>query len=119
MNTLIVEVLEEERSGLGLFRVHQEFVWEDEVRGTITIPVGFETDFASIPRIARWLMGSAGKCAIPAMLHDYVLTANPPIEQKWATGVFNRALKKAGCWTPRRWLMVAFVAIYTAPFLLI
>ena len=33
---------------------------------------GFETDFASIPRWARWLIPTIGKHNIAALLHDWM-----------------------------------------------
>lgn len=38
----------------------------------IEIPLGFETDFASIPWFARWLIKSWGRHTNPAVIHDYL-----------------------------------------------
>lgn len=112
-DTLIVEVLSKERAGEGLFKLIQDFSITDPVRGTLTVPAGYITDFASIPRPCRWLIPNAGKSAKAAVLHDYLLSrsSNP----RWATGVFNRTLKSEGVGTIRRMMMVGFVAVFTFP----
>jgi len=38
----------------------------------VMVPVGFETDFASVPRLARGLIPSLGPWARPAIIHDYL-----------------------------------------------
>lgn len=38
----------------------------------ITIPKGFETDFASIPRIFWSIVAPIGKHTLPSVLHDYL-----------------------------------------------
>ena len=40
---------------------------------TITVPPRFETDFASIPRIARFYLSPTSKhIRLPAVIHDYI-----------------------------------------------
>jgi len=38
----------------------------------VTVPIGFKTDFASIPRIARVLINRNGKSREAAVVHDYL-----------------------------------------------
>ena len=38
----------------------------------IVIPIGFKTDFASIPWYVRWLIKVNGKHRLAALLHDYL-----------------------------------------------
>lgn len=38
----------------------------------LTVPVGFITDFASIPRIGRSIIQKDGPHRLPAVLHDYL-----------------------------------------------
>jgi hypothetical protein len=38
----------------------------------VTVPVGFITDFASIPRIGRSIIQKDGPHRLPALLHDYL-----------------------------------------------
>lgn len=41
-------------------------------RGLITVPLGFVTDFASVPRGFRWLITGHDETRKPAVLHDYL-----------------------------------------------
>lgn len=109
---LKVEVLDKERGGQGLFRVIEPFTYEVGKLGsgeTITVEAGYITDFASIPRIAMWLIPIAGRSAKAALLHDWLLHLN----DTRATKVFNEALEVAGCPAYRRWIMVAAVFVWT------
>lgn len=41
---------------------------------TITVPVGFETDLASVPALVWWLYPPHGPWALDAVVHDYLYT---------------------------------------------
>jgi hypothetical protein len=109
---LKVEVFPHTRAGLGLFVVAEDFTCSLSFAGIdeiVTIPAGYKTDFASIPRPFRWLLPSTGKVARPALLHDWLLHR----DDKRATKIFNAALKAAKVTTIQRWIMVAFVFVWT------
>jgi hypothetical protein len=116
MNPLYVEVLDKERAGQGLFAVLEDFTHVDPVRGSITVPKGYITDFASIPFPCRWIIPIAGKSAKAALLHDWVcsrgVTENTVEQRRWSTGIFNRALRENGCGSVRRVAMVGFVTLF-------
>ena len=38
----------------------------------IKVPVGFKTDFASVPRAMRWLITGQDDTRKPAVVHDYL-----------------------------------------------
>lgn len=105
------------RSGRKVWRLIDEFRAVDEVRGEIVVPHGYVTDFASIPWIFMWIISPRGKVDKPSLLHDYVLargvTLNTVSQQRWATGIFNRALKTCDVHFFRRMAMVSFVAVWT------
>ena len=107
---LIVEVESRERSGIGLVKLVKEFSYYlEDGSDTITVPIGYETDFCSIPRFARPFFCTMGKSAKPALLHDWLLRNN----DKRATKIFSEALKVAGISTVGRWIMVAFIFVWT------
>lgn len=61
-----------------LWTVAAPLVWECPA-GHITVPAGFVTDLASIPRVLRnlpWLDPN-GLSRRPAVLHDYLYGSNP------------------------------------------
>jgi len=77
-----------------------------------TVPAGFETDFASVPRAAVWLAPRFGVYTLAAVLHDWFCRegiAAGVISAVDADGVFRRVLGELG--TPRllRWMMYAGV----------
>jgi hypothetical protein len=108
---LIVEVLTAERSGLGVVRLHEIYEATTDTMGLVTIPAGYETDFASIPRIARPFICQMGKCARAALLHDWLLHLDA--NHSRSARVFSEALRASNVSTVGRWIMVAFVWVFT------
>ena len=53
------------------WRLLQPFTYQGP-RGTITVPAGFVTDFASVPRILWALCPPFGKYTAAAVIHDYL-----------------------------------------------
>lgn len=47
-------------------------VGDEHSTDVITVPGGFETDFASIPRVLWWLLPPYGKYGNAAVIHDYL-----------------------------------------------
>jgi len=56
----------------------------------ITVPDGFVTDFASIPRIARFLITGHGHDRWAAVVHDYLYSVR--YDRKMADAIFYEAL---------------------------
>lgn len=56
----------------------------DTMVGKITIPGGFETDFASVPQLFWSVVPPMGKYFIAAVLHDYLYRV--PISRKLGAG---------------------------------
>lgn len=72
------------------------------------IPEGYVTDFASVPRIAVWLIPTYGRYTAPAILHDYLITDGIPsgrVTSVDTDGMFRRAMRELGVPGVRRWLM--------------
>lgn len=52
--------------------VDHPFRYQSDIGGLITVPIGFETDFASVPRIG-WIYALLGDIAHePAVIHDWL-----------------------------------------------
>ncbi len=62
------------RAGDRVYRLTEPLIYGSNTLGVIVVPKGFQTDFASVPRIpfAFWLFGAIGDEA--ACLHDYLYT---------------------------------------------
>ncbi len=83
----------------------------------VTVPVGFVTDFASIPRPIRNLIDVNGKHRLPAVLHDrlYALggkLADVRYTRQDADDEFLRAMKEAGVSWVTRTLMHRAVRMF-------
>lgn len=73
-----------------------------------TVPAGFHTDFASVPRALRSVVSETGVHTRAAVLHDYLLT-DAQITASDADGIFRRVLREAGIGFFLQWLMWAAV----------
>ena len=66
-NNLVVEKISDR-----LWKTYREFVYETDAGDIITIPEGFITDFASIPRVFWIFLPPDGIYTGAAVLHDYL-----------------------------------------------
>lgn len=79
-----------------LWRLREPLVYESDLLGkTITVPVGFETDYASVPRIPGVYEFAGGKCNRAATLHDYAYTAQF-VERETADRLLREAILATG-----------------------
>jgi hypothetical protein len=75
------------------------------------VPAGFDTDFASIPRLFWTLVGHpAGRYAQAAVLHDW-LYRTAPVPRKEADRIFREAMAVLGVPAWQRWAMWAGVRV--------
>lgn len=83
----------------------------DVARLTITVPAGFRTDLASVPRIpvAYWLAG--GSAAAAAVVHDYLYNSRL-VPRKVADEVLREASTATAVPAWRRWLMWSAVRLF-------
>jgi hypothetical protein len=79
----------------------------------IIVPAGFETDFASVPRVplAYWLFAGVGQAA--AVVHD-ALYSNGTVPRLMADEVFLEAMEACGVSAWRRWPMYWAVRAFGA-----
>ena len=72
--------------------------------GVITVPTGFKTDFASVPRIP-FVYDAVGNVAREAsVVHDYLYTTHA-VNRETADAVLREASKATGVNWLRRWAM--------------
>lgn len=105
---LKVELLENEDVK---WKVLEDFVYEDDEFDIITVPAGFETDFASVPRIpvVFELVGDRGHAA--ATIHDY-LYVTTQLSRKDSDKVLLRALRATNVGKFRSYLMYGGVRLF-------
>lgn len=77
-----------------------------------TVPAGFKTDFASVPRVFIWLVPPYGLYTKAAILHDY-LYVTKKVSRADADGIFRRSMRELGVSCLRRWLMWAAVRAFS------
>jgi hypothetical protein len=87
---LDVTPLDDGRNG----RVDETFSFESEVLDAIiTIPIGFETDFASIPRAFWSWLPPTGKYSRAAVIHDFLYRTPGMATRAQADAVLREAME--------------------------
>lgn len=83
----------------------------------IEVPAGFETDFASVPRVFVWLLPRYGHWTPAAVLHDHLwaLAREGGVDKVEADDVFRRAMLELDVPFLRRWIMWAAVRWAAGP----
>ena len=71
------------------------------------VPVGFTTDFASVPQALTWLVPRYGRYTKAAILHDHLWRECAAGRFRWADadGILRRAMRELDVPFLRRWLM--------------
>lgn len=89
----------------GTWQVIEDFIYRSHLLGrTVTVPAGFVTDFASVPRLPLVYLATGNTAQEAAVIHDYLYQAHS-VSRKHADQVFKEAMKasKVSWW--RRSLM--------------
>ena len=84
----------------GGWKLRQSLVYHSDILGrVVTVPAGYCTDLASVPKLLRWLVPVANaKNRKAAVVHDYLCTHGDGVvkNQKQADKVFREALSVLG-----------------------
>ena len=118
LTPLVVEVMASGKQ----FRLFKQFTyrWNFYHKGfptgkfplrVITVPIGFTTDFASIPRFARNLIPKLGKYNKAAVIHDYLYSVKITT-RKGADKCFRDGMKDLGVVKWKRTLMYFAVRLF-------
>lgn len=109
------------------WRLLAPLVWTGTKGDTFVVPIGFVTDFASVPRFLHWLVSPYGAYTRAAVLHDWLLVSlaewtirsrgfthgaiadQPPANSRDCDGIFRRVMEDLGVPAPKRWIMWAAV----------
>ena len=78
-----------------------------------TVPAGFITDLASIPK-PLWILWAPHESAImaPSILHDYFYSGKAKVSRKYADDVFYHHMVYYGVSRPRAWLFWSGVRLF-------
>lgn len=116
--------------GPSTWMVLAPLIWTGTKGDTFTVPVGFRTDFATVPRFLHWLISPYGAYTRAAVLHDWLLgeladwtirrrgfiqsapvTPSPPANSRDCDGIFRRVMQDLGVPWAKRWIMWAAVRV--------
>lgn len=109
LTELDVELLREANGERALWKLNSPLIWDSDRIGIVTVPVGFETDFASVPRFfGTWLIfgGLANKAAV---VHDYLCRIRYP-SKDIADAEFYDAMLVTGIPKWKAWTMYKAVS---------
>lgn len=99
-----VKLLEASDWGRARWTLCEPLIFVSAILGRIEVPIGFESDYASVPRLpgTYWLTGDTAHQS--AVVHDYLCTDG---RTSWVTAakVFQEAMKCEGVPAWRAWLM--------------
>lgn len=98
-----------------LWLLLSDFRYLDAEVGLITVPAGFKTDFASIPKIFWNLLPATGRYGRAAVVHDWLYykgrAGQTPVTRGQADAVFRRAMAEEGVGAFTRTLIWAAVRL--------
>lgn len=77
---------------------------------TVVVPLGFETDFASVPRLPIVFLLTANRAYKAAVVHDYALESG--MEREDAATLFREAMEAEGIPEGLREIMYAGVRLH-------
>ncbi len=96
----------------GEWQLTAPLVYQSDVAGqTFTVPAGFPTDLASVPRLTIVFLLTGDSSAEAAVVHDMLYT-NKPVPRRVADAVLREASAVTGVPAWRRWLMWAGVRAF-------
>lgn len=106
LTKLVCECIDDlSNDGRGTWKVMEPFCYQSDVlKGrVITIEQGFETDFASVPRIpfAYWFFGDTAHES--AVIHDWLFHHHEVCDEPTANSVLMEAMTVEGIPAWRRW----------------
>lgn len=124
-------------AGPATFKVIAPLTWKGTQGDIFIVPVGFLTDFATVPRFLHWKVSPYGAYTRAAVLHDWLLVElarwsrgetladgdgvtyelQPPANSRDADGIFRRVMQDLGVPWDTRWTMwtaVRWASLFTS-----
>ena len=96
------------------FRLLHRYAYRSSL-GTVTVPAGFLTDLASIPRPGWSVLSPTGPWMGPAVIHDFLYTpANTRFTRLQSDRIFKEAMYNLGLDWPRRAAIYRAVRLFGA-----
>jgi hypothetical protein len=84
-------------SGRGTWRLTAPLVYDSDVAGRVfVVPAGFETDYASVPRVALAFLLCGDTAHAASAVHDFLYTPPHPVTRDVADAVLREAALISG-----------------------
>jgi hypothetical protein len=82
----------------GAWKLNSTLRYQSDLIGPIEVPTGFQTDFASVPRVPFVYEFFGDKAHREAVLHDYLyrIDSVPVVTYSQANNVFFEAMRERG-----------------------
>ena len=94
------------------FELIDAIQFESSTGRVITVPAGYRTDFASVPRFFHRIVSPVGRHGKAAIVHDWLCDESPKTTDYWqAAEIFDEAMEALGVSRIRRKIMVAAVVV--------
>ncbi len=78
----------------------------------IKVPMGFESELASIPKRLQSIVGKLGHHILPAIVHDFIYEGGvPDMSKKDGDDMFLDGMQSKKVWLGKRWAMWAAVRL--------
>lgn len=96
---------------VGLFELAEDFHYQSDLLGAITVPAGYVSDFASIPGPAQWYVDNDAPCiAYGSIVHDYLYSAQGSVggaqfTREQADKVLREAMLLCGASAMQAWVV--------------
>lgn len=97
--------------GRGEWQLDAPLVYLSDLAGTLTVPAGFKTDFASVPRVPIAFLLCGDTASRAAALHDWLYTKPHQLDRATADRVLQEAAIADGVPKWRAWMLWAGVRI--------
>lgn len=94
-----------------VYVLNQDLVFTSKKYGVVTVPRGFKTDLASVPRIVTPLFPTDGKYLEASVVHDYYYAFGIKTKKE-ADRLFRDGMKVLGVSRWRRWTMYWMVRLF-------
>ena len=110
---LVVEITQAKVRGRTVAKLLRGFVYYRSATDLIEVPAGFETDFASVPRVLWSLFPPIGLYAKAAVVHDYLYVTHA-VDRRTADDILLEACEALGVPMLTRKLLYLAVRIFGA-----
>lgn len=115
MSSFTTPLIGEWNDEMTLFTLTEPFDFYDVAGKNYNVPIGFVTDFATIPKLLRIFFSPIGLYGKAAVLHDYLYTVGitTRFRSDW---IFLRAMRVLGVGKFKRRLMYKAVRVFGAKY---